>query len=304
MAIRLIQGKIGSGKTYYAVQHVINNYYTWDDQTDSWIPKNRDVEIRIFTNIKNMKLGYDLEYYMKEAGGLTSFFNNKYQESFCKGVNTIYIIDEAQSGAFFHRKFYDVGVFLFFQMHRHLGVDIYLITQDIRCLARELQELAEYNIRAVRRSHTVGSYFVYKFYTGNDYKDECFKTKRIKKDQKIFGLYRSMVAKETEKVRSVTYKHMLIFLLLIIGAGVVFKYGFMTALFSSGKVRKSVKQAELNNPEVVQLQSKQVIRKSVYKIIGIAGDHYLVNVENRLVRVKIDKENPKQINDELTIEGN
>ncbi|WP_096892983.1 zonular occludens toxin domain-containing protein [Candidatus Scalindua japonica] len=82
----------------------------------------------------------------------------------------------------------------FFQMHRHLGCDIYLITQDVRCLARELQQLAEYVIKAVRGSNSIGKSFTYKFYSG----DECFKTKRIKQDQKVFGMYRSMIIGEGE----------------------------------------------------------------------------------------------------------
>ncbi|GAX59851.1 hypothetical protein SCALIN_C04_0339 [Candidatus Scalindua japonica] len=38
MAIRLIQGKIDSGKAYYAVNHVLKSYYTWSDELDSWVP--------------------------------------------------------------------------------------------------------------------------------------------------------------------------------------------------------------------------------------------------------------------------
>ncbi|MFQ5686299.1 MAG: zonular occludens toxin domain-containing protein [Candidatus Scalindua sp.] len=93
-----------------------------------------------------MKLGYSLDREVENAGGLAAFFSVKYQENFCMNSNVIYIIDEAQGGNYFHRKFYNVDVFLFFQMHRHMGIDIYLITQDTKCLARELQDLAEFVI--------------------------------------------------------------------------------------------------------------------------------------------------------------
>jgi zona occludens toxin (predicted ATPase) len=140
--------------------------------------------------------------------------------------NVVYIIDEAQSGNYFHRKFYDVNVFLFFQMHRHLGCDIYLITQDARCLARELQQLAEYVIKAVRRSNSIGKSFTYKFYSG----DECFKTKRIKQDQKVFGMYRSMIIGEGEKIKSIPFKHILIFVGLVVCAGIISCYQFQRLL--------------------------------------------------------------------------
>lgn len=103
MVIRLIQGKIASGKTYYPANHVLRSYYTWSDELDSWVPKEKDVD-----------------------------------------------------------------VFLFFLMHRHLGCDIYLITQDTRCLAKELQQLSEYVIKAVRHSNSIGKSFTYKFYSGDE----------------------------------------------------------------------------------------------------------------------------------------
>ena len=43
MAIRIIEGKIGSGKTYYAVNHVFKSWYRWCDKTDSWVVKKTDV---------------------------------------------------------------------------------------------------------------------------------------------------------------------------------------------------------------------------------------------------------------------
>lgn len=64
----------------------------------SMIPKEKDVDVRVYANIKNMKLGEDLDKFISDAGGLSSFFNNKYQESFCVNSNVIYIIDEVQIG--------------------------------------------------------------------------------------------------------------------------------------------------------------------------------------------------------------
>lgn len=118
MAIRIIEGKIGSGKTYYAVNHVFREYFRWCDNSDSWVQKNTDVELRIYTNIKNMKLGFDLDIAIEEAGGLIRFFHPDYQTRFCQGSNVIYIIDEAQGSKYFHRRFCNTEVFEFFQMCR------------------------------------------------------------------------------------------------------------------------------------------------------------------------------------------
>lgn len=65
----------------------------------------------------------------------------------------------------------------------------------------ELQQLEEYVIKAVRRSNSIGKSFTYKFYSG----DECFKAKRIKQDQKVFGTYRSMILGEGEKIKNYSF---------------------------------------------------------------------------------------------------
>ena len=300
MAIRLIQGKIGSGKTYYAVNHVLKSYYTWSDKLDSWIPKEKDIDVRVYTNIKNMKLGEDLDKFIADAGGLTSFFNNKYQETFCTNSNVIYIIDEAQAGNYFHRKFYDVNVFLFFQMHRHLGVDIYLITQDVRCLAKELQQLAEYVIKAVRRSNSIGKSFTYKFYSG----DECFKTKRIKQDQKVFGMYRSMIIGEGEKIKSIPFKHILIFVGLIVCAGLIFRFGFMKIFHNMNKHNIRTPAIVANDVQKPQIEPEKLENenKNMYRIVGIIDGHYIVKTSEGLKKVTVIGTNKKNVRDEIKIE--
>jgi hypothetical protein len=300
MAIRLIQGKIGSGKTYYAVNHVLKSYYTWSDELDSWVPKEKDVDVRVYTNIKNMKLGDDLDKFIADAGGLSTFFDNKYQETFCMNSNVIYIIDEAQAGNYFHRKFYDVNVFLFFQMHRHLGCDIYLITQDVRCLARELQQLAEYVIKAVRRSNSIGKSFTYKFYSG----DECFKTKRIKQDQKVFGMYRSMIVGEGEKIRSIPFKHILIFVGLVVCAGLIFRFGFMKIFHNMNKnhVYHKPETVQENREFELELEKLDKENNNMYRIIGIIDGHYIVQTPKGLKKAKVIHSNKKSIRDEIKIE--
>jgi Zonular occludens toxin (Zot). len=300
MAIRLIQGKIGSGKTYYAVNHVLKSYYTWSDELDSWVPKEKDVNVRVYTNIKNMKLGEDLDKFISNAGGLSTFFNNKYQETFCMNSNVIYIIDEAQAGNYFHRKFYDVNVFLFFQMHRHLGCDIYLITQDVRCLARELQQLAEYVIKAVRRSNSIGKSFTYKFYSG----DECFKTKRIKQDQKVFGMYRSMIIGEGEKIKSIPFKHILIFVGLVVCAGLIFRFGFMKIFHNMNKHNIRTTMSVIDEIQEPQLEPEELEKENsnMYDIVGMVANQYIVKTSKGLKRVKIKASDNKIIGDQIKIE--
>jgi len=301
MAIRIIEGKIGSGKTYYAVHHVFRSWYKWSDETDEWIPKNSDIEIKVYTNIKKMKLGYDLNLAIEEAGGLNPFFTEEYQERFSENCNAIYIIDEAQSYDLFHRSYKDKQVFTFFQKSRHIGIDIYLITQDVQSLAKELRSLAEYHIVAVQRTKSIGNLFTYKFYAGKD----CFKTKRIKKDNKVFSLYRSMIEKEAEKINSAVLKYIIMFVVIISLAGVMFKFVFLNIILGMGKsTSQDLKQEIVKSINEDPIQTSEGLNNDdMYRIIGVVEDHYIVKTHKGLKRVKISGDDRKSINDEIIIKG-
>ncbi len=49
------------------------------------------------------------------------------------------------------------------------------------------------------------------FYSGKDH----FKTKKIRKDNNVFGLYRSMIEKEAEKINSAVLKYIIKFVVII-----------------------------------------------------------------------------------------
>jgi hypothetical protein len=300
MAIRIIEGKIGSGKTYYAVNHVFKEYFKWCDNKDAWVQKNTDVEIKIYTNIKKMKIGHDLDLAIRDAGGLNPFFTEDYQVPFCNNCNVIYIIDEAQGSKLFHRRYNDTVVFDYFQLSRHMGSDIYLITQDTQCLAKELRSLAEYHIVAVPRTKSIGKMFTYKFYSGKDH----FKTKRIRKDNKVFGLYRSMIEKEAEKINSAVLKYIIMFVVIISLAGVMFKFIFLNVILGMGKSatqdpKQEIVKSLLDDPIKT---SDDINNDDMYKIIGIVGSHYIVKTHKGLKKVKISGTKKKNINDEIRIE--
>jgi hypothetical protein len=300
MAIRIIEGKIGSGKTYYAVNHVFKEYFKWCDNTDSWVLKNTDVELKIYTNIKKMKIGYDLNLAIKEAGGLNPFFTEDYQVKFCNNCNVIYIIDEAQGSKLFHRRYNDTLVFDYFQLSRQMGCDIYLITQDTQCLAKELRALAEYHIVAVQRTKSIGNLFTYKFYAGKDH----YKTKRIKKDNKVFSLYRSMIEKEAEKINSAVLKYIIMFVVIISLAGVMFKFVFLNIILGMGKSPIQDPQQEIVKsilPDTIET-SEDLNNNDMYRIIGIVDGHYIVKTSKDLKRVKIRPSDNKRIGDQIKIE--
>ena len=150
MAIDLITGIPGAGKTYYAVHKLVELYYKWDKDLQEFRITSEQKPL-IITNIEGLALDcVDL----KEAMGKLSekeFFSLEYQEKIHKKHGKVlYIIDEAQR--YFHRKFFDVNVFAWFEYHRHLGQDVWLITQDRFKICKDVAALAENEYRAVKRS--------------------------------------------------------------------------------------------------------------------------------------------------------
>lgn len=183
-----ITGKVGSGKTYYAVEYLTRKHYTYDDVIMTYVPRNN--KLIVVTNIDKLELPHinlDREI---ERLGITGVFNEEY----VRNGQFVFIIDEAQR--YFDRKLFNKEIFYFFQMSRHYGVDIILITQDIYTLSRELRNLMEYEVRAHSRTSRTKNMFVYSWFVG----DERYRKKMLKFDKNVGSLYRSQIKDETEKI--------------------------------------------------------------------------------------------------------
>ncbi|MGD9949780.1 MAG: zonular occludens toxin domain-containing protein [Desulfobulbus sp.] len=217
MAVRIIQGVPGSGKTYYAVRHLAKNYC---NQTEDGIYYLKD-EVTVFTNIDSFKpdhhdLRESIRQIKREDGkpsGPDDFFNLPYQQSLTDeiGGQIVYIKDEAQR---FWRKG-DRGhheVYEYFELHRHLGHDVYLVTQSARKLPGDLVCLAEYVIDAAPRTRSLIGEMKYKWLSDG----EVIKREAWKPEQAIFDLYKSMDMGEAEKIKNPVVRTVLSVLLVVV----------------------------------------------------------------------------------------
>lgn len=216
MAIRIIQGVPGSGKTYYAVRHLAKHYC---QQTEDGTYYLKD-DVTVFTNIDSFKPDHhDLAEAVRKAGGADEFFNLENQRALTESIGgqIIYIIDEAQrywrKGDRGHHQAYE-----YFELHRHLGHDIYLVTQNARKLPGDLVCLAEYLIDAAPRTRSMIGEMKYKWLSDG----EIIKREAWKPEQAIFDLYKSMDMGEAEKttnpvIRTVVSVFVVVF--FIVGGG-------------------------------------------------------------------------------------
>ena len=226
VAIRIVEGVPGSGKSYFAVHHLLTKYFRWDKDLSEWVKKDEWATLVLVTNIDGFPYSVPLEKLVEGAGSLEQFFTYEYQEQLSAGAPYVYLIDEAQG--LFPYTYRDTRVFLFFQKHRHLGMDIYLITQDADHLAKGLRSLSEFHIVAARRSLSFAGELRYRFVDPQT--RECWQTKVLKKDGRIFSFYKSFSALETEKQASVPRRFFFMFAAAVVVVLLVFYWGFIYRL--------------------------------------------------------------------------
>jgi len=248
MAIRLITGVPGAGKTYLAVNHLVSNYCVYDKDFDDY--KLKDSSTTIITNIDSLTLPHiSLSDAITKSGlTLETFFTKDYQEKISKKYShIIYLIDEAQR--FFPRKNrINAETWFYFEYHRHLGHDIYIITQDRKLIAENIQLLVEIETRATKRILSVAGELRYLVKSDGEIIDR----KVLRRQKKIYNLYKSMDAKETEKLKNPLLKYAAALLIFFLICG----YAFKRTFFSRGSF------SVVRGSEAIAAQTSSIARSS------------------------------------------
>lgn len=225
MAIRLITGVPGSGKTYYAVYHLLNNYCRYNKELQEYQLKE---DHTIITNIDCLTLPHiNLDDALKKSNKTVhEFFQVPYQEKITeKYKKIIYLLDESQR-FFPYRNKIGSETFFYFEYHRHLGHDVYIITQDKKLVAQNIILLAENELRACKRTFSIFGEFRYLLKTDNEIIDRI----TIRSQKKIFQVYKSFDSATSEKVSNPFKKY----ILALVVASMLLSYVFKEIFFSSG----------------------------------------------------------------------
>lgn len=260
--IRLVEGGPGSGKSYYACKYLIK-YCTYDKLYQEYI---LSANVLVISNIEGLRIKHrDLNVCIEKAGGVENFFtveNFEKLQSMFKVSNIILVIDEAQK--IFDSKFYDKEVFFFFQYHRHLGVDIFLLTQSRSTVSRQLLPLCEYFLQAVPRSKGIYGTFRYKVV---DAKGNYLYGVSVKQDQQVFRAYKSFSSDEIEKPKNVLLRYAVMF--VVVG---LITYGLFKSVFTWFKVRSSPPSAIAQTiPQQQQQMPKPVQARYSTPVVNIGS---------------------------------
>lgn len=269
MAIRLITGVPGTGKTYLSLNILLEDYFKFNRKTKQY-EKQKDVTV--ITNIDELKLDHiNLNEAIKKSGGsVEKFFSNTYQEKIHKKYkNVVYFIDECQQ--FFPTRFRNQEVFFFFEYHRHYGFDIYLITQDKFKITKEIALLAELEYRAVKRTLSLLGELKYNILSDR----EIINRKVLRPKKAIFDLYKSANVKETKKIKNPLVKVIVILLIGVVVSGYFFKKRMLRS--SENPVEKEIQE------KVSKTISKSTVQPDQYPAHAPKlGIHKYYEIQNKI----------------------
>lgn len=223
--ITVLSGVPGSGKTYRAVYLVT---------------KHKD-QSKILHNIDSLKIGTQLHEYIT-GNGISStldLFRRSWHENNKDLYGYLIVIDEAQT--LFPKQFKDTDVIAFFDLHRHYGIDIILITQDSKKVCYDIVCLAELQFRAVSSaSNPVPGTFLYRQEVGGESVGRSF----LIKSKNIFNLYKS-TNDHSSSISNVGRIYITLALIAALGFGIGLYKWF--AGFKPSTSQKNEQQKELTS---------------------------------------------------------
>lgn len=249
--ISIVFGVPGSGKTYYAV---------W------WIKRRALQEGDIFFRVRpdvilitNLKLNLDAVdgyIYIEDIRDFAKYMDVDFWRSnltYIQGRKIIIVMDECQ--LFFYHFGNDPRVLFFLQYHRHLSVDILLITQSTKSLPTKIFELAEFLIEAVPRSVNPFYFKAFRYRVIHPLdRDVVLRRFHLAFDPVVFYLYSDMIYKpleEGEKPKNAFTRYYLMlasFLLLTI----FLMFSFFLNFSSSSQVKFQPSLSQSSSPPVPQ----------------------------------------------------
>jgi zona occludens toxin len=290
-----IDGIMGSGKTYYAVHKIYNSMQEY---------------YKIYTNINEFNFKYNIqkldwsnlrahlvnlnEIYKDESTDDTNLVEYLSNNDIIgeKKERTLLVIDEAHN--FFDKK--DDILTWFITYHRHIYIDVILITQSYTLLNREYYKLMEYYIMATHASRRlISSNFSYQKYMSAPFNDKSFVGyETLSHNKVVFDLYQSG---DKVKVKSFARKYLLYAIIIIIALLVGFSL-FLNKFFSPQKalennvnnITKTAKVEKLDNIYNSFVQINCISQKCIINNtkIYLSDLEYLIKITNsRVVSRKV-----------------
>ncbi len=255
--ISVVYGVPGSGKSYYSVWFIKRRCL---EEGDIFLRVRQDVLL-----ITNLKLNLDdtRNYiYIEDIKDFAKYMDVDFWRSnfvWLQGRKVYIVMDEAQ--LFFYHFKDDPRVMFFLQYHRHLSIDILLITQTPKSLPAKVFELAEFLIESVPRSVNPFSFRAFRYRVLHPFdRDVVLRRFHLAFDPIVFHLYSDMIYKppegeEEKPINAFTRYYVLLGSLLLLTVFLMFS--FFSRVFSPSST-KQLTQTQTQSQSQSQSQSMPV----------------------------------------------
>jgi len=176
--IQILTGVPGGGKSYYAVYRILD------------LLKDGEIVVHNIHGLTDERAtSWDFGQMPLDADSLFKEFDLLRLAKNVPPETLIHVfIDEAQR--FWPYEYKDSRGVFFFDFHRHHGLNITLITQDIKKISIKISTLAEQEIRAVKPMFQLTPGFQYNLLSSG----EMFGKERLPKKPEVFAAYTSFLA--------------------------------------------------------------------------------------------------------------
>lgn len=233
--IEILTGVPGSGKSYFAVYHIL---------------KLLDEGHTVVHNIHGLSdpraLLVDFGQMPLSADVLFPYFDQLRSSRNLDPQAIIHVyIDEAQR--YYPYEYKDPKGVYFFDFHRHHGLNITLISQDIKKLSPKITTLAEYEVRAVKPMFQFTPGFSYNLLSSG----EAFGKKRLPKKPEVFASYTSFTAGTKKTKKSKLIFIVPIFVVVAILAYVAMQYSFANSFDKLSEQHNQAKKEKDSKTDVI-----------------------------------------------------
>lgn len=275
MSISFITGIPGSGKTYYAVHHLYKSFiepmknenkkedkkglfyflFGAKEETRTYDYCYTNINEFNFSICDKIKL-YEHDIIYEKLKILYSLYLNKADDKTLiekakelKIFNSLFIIDECHN---FYDKEDEVLVW-FFTYHRHLYIDIYMITQDLTLVESKYKTIAEFFFQALPNSKKINTkVFKYRQYLSyRMYQKDIVGNFSLPAKNEVFALYTSG-AKNNSK--SIVNRFIRFSIFLFVVTFLLFKV-FIFLLGSNDKAKEPTNPQTTKNINTQSLKS-------------------------------------------------
>ena len=173
-------------------------------------------------------------HHKKDLDPLT-LFSNVYHKEKEDYRGWLFVIDECQT--LFPKNFKSEDVLRFFQLHRHYGIDVVLLSQDYKLVCPSISLLSEFQYRAVSdTANPLPGFFMYRQMVGWEQIGRKFKRKK----QKVFDLYKTADF-DQKKVKRKARPMLIIFIICAI-LGII-------GILKVQSYKTGIKRGTIKNPE-------------------------------------------------------